>query len=146
MTKVEPSTNTPIVFFSPIFSGSKLGRTIGFPTLNLDPQVFPAGKEPGVYACLVWFTTATSPIKPTFATTPHLGALYFGPRLINNETFNVLEVFVLNFNQDVYDKIATIQLKDFIRPPLDFNSFEEMKTQLKQDIEAVAIALKTTPR
>ncbi len=91
-----------------------------------------------MYACLVWFAPATSSTKPTFTTTPHLGALYFGPRLINNETCNVLEVFVLDFNQDVYDKTATIQLKDFIRPPLDFNSFEEMKTQLEQDVAAVA--------
>ncbi len=138
MKSTQPPANTTASFSSPIFSGSKLGRTIGFPTLNLDPQVFPAGKQPGVYACLVWFTPATSPTKPTSTTTSHLGALYFGPRLINNETFNVLEVFVLDFNQDVYDKIATIQLKDFIRPPLDFNSFEEMKTQLEQDVAAVA--------
>jgi riboflavin kinase/FMN adenylyltransferase len=124
-------------FSSSILTGEKLGRTIGFPTINLNPQVFTHPDKPGVYACTVQLSCkagATSPKKPTQS---HLGALYFGPRLVKNETQNVLEVFLLDFEGDVYGHMASVQLLSFIRPPIKFPSFEEMRDQLEKDIAQV---------
>lgn len=139
------TNSTTTTFSSSVFSGQKLGRTIGFPTLNLNPAVFPFTNKPGVYACLVFFAPPNQKASPHSKAkkdaVAHLGALYFGPRLVKNEQHNVLEVFLLDFNQEVYGQTALVELKDFIRPPLNFSSFEEMKAQLENDIQQVRKAL-----
>jgi riboflavin kinase/FMN adenylyltransferase len=109
---------------SVVFSGDKTGRAIGYPTLNLDPKTFPHAISPGVYACLVTFNQ----------TTEYLGALYFGPRLVKNETTVVLEVFLLEFDKSVYGQKCHYQVLNFIRKPINFTTLEEMRAQISEDV------------
>lgn len=109
-----------------VLAGDKTGRTIGFPTVNLDVSLIPAQTEPGVYAAKVFVNTQ-----------PYAGALYFGPRLVKGETHNVLEIFILDFNQEIYGQEITFSLQKFIRPVLNFKSLDELQQQLTQDIAAV---------
>jgi len=111
---------------STVFHGDKSGRTINFPTINLDPLVIPQDTKPGVYASLV-----------EIAASEYKGALYFGPRLVKGETHNVLEIFILDFDKEVYGQTVSFCLEKFIRPVLDFASLDELKQQLQKDIEAV---------
>jgi riboflavin kinase / FMN adenylyltransferase len=113
--------------------GQKLGRTIGFPTINLDAHILSSEIEKGVYAC-------------TVDVDGHIygGALYYGPRLVLDETKDVLEIHILGFDQDVYGKEIQFKLRAFIRPPLDFPSFDEFKVQLEKDVEEVKTYLNTS--
>ncbi len=113
-------------YSSPIFHGDKAGRTIGFPTINLDPTIIPQNTTPGVYAAQVQLTGKN-----------YLGALYFGPRLVKGETHNVLEIFILDFSQEIYGETAQFSILQFVRPVMDFSSLEELKSQLQKDIAAV---------
>lgn len=112
-----------------VISGSRLGRTLGFPTANLDPAILTGITRKGVYA-------ATVRIDGQLYT----GALYIGPRLILNETKRMLEIFVLDFDSDLYGKTVDFQLGAFIREPMDFDSFEALTAQLKSDVAAIRAA------
>jgi riboflavin kinase/FMN adenylyltransferase len=112
-----------------VMHGDKYGRTLGFPTANLDPAVLKHVTEDGVYACTV-----------------HLGrekyrsALYLGPRIVLHETKRVLEIHIINFAQEIYGKTLQFQLGPFIRPPLDFDDLDALKAQFARDIAAVLAA------
>lgn len=120
-------------YSSSVLHGNKQGRKISFPTINLDPSIWPFNQDPGVYSAEVKVDTHT-----------FQGALYYGPRSINQETINVLEIFLLNFSKEIYGETVSFRLHKFIRGVLHFNSFEDMKKQIIQDVEAVQASFKTT--
>lgn len=109
-----------------VISGSQLGRTIGFPTANLDATVLAHVMQEGVYAASVRIDSQL-----------YTGALYIGPRLVLNETKRVLEIFVLDFDGDLYGKTLDFQLGTFVRGPMDFDSFDALITQLESDVAAI---------
>lgn len=109
-----------------VLEGNHLGRTIGFPTLNLDPAILQGNQQEGVYASVVKYGNKS-----------YIGALYVGPRLVMDETKRVIEIHVLNFDQIIYGKSIHFQLGRYIRGVKDFGSFEELKIQLIADCKAV---------
>ena len=115
-----------ITYHSAVQRGDQSGRTIGFPTVNLDPSVIPADTVPGVYASVVKYDDVE-----------YKGALYYGPRKVKHETTNVLEIYILDFNKEIYDENVFFTIERFVRGVMDFTSFDEMKQQLQKDIEAV---------
>lgn len=114
------------VFTAKVQKGNQLGRTIGFPTVNLDAGIIPAEIEPGVYAALV-----------QVAGQEYLGALYYGPRLVLDETHTVLEIFLLEFSQEVYGEEIQFTLEEWVRGPMDFDTFPALQAQLQKDIQDV---------
>mgnify|MGYP001616120681 CR=1 FL=1 len=111
-----------IWFTAKVIPGKQIGRLLGFPTINLDNPQLLIGKKEGVYACLV-----------KIADEIHKGILYYGPRLILKEKENILEIYILDFDKDIYDQTISFQLKNYIRPVKDFLDFEEFKKQLILD-------------
>lgn len=118
--------NTGAWLQSTVTKGEQLGRTIGFPTVNLDPGLLSPDIKRGVYA-------ATIRIRGK----EYSGALYFGPRLVRNETHDVLEIHIFDFDEMIYGETVAFRLRDFLHPPKHFSSLEEMKIQLVADCEAV---------
>ncbi|QQG40638.1 MAG: riboflavin kinase [Candidatus Levyibacteriota bacterium] len=111
---------------SRVYHGKKQGRLLGFPTLNLDPLVLPKDQKEGVYAAIVKLKGKT-----------YKAALFFGPRIVVGETYNTLELYVFDFSDEIYDKKIEFQILDFIRGVMDFSSFEELKKQIKKDVEKI---------
>lgn len=107
---------------SKVYKGDQLGRTIGFPTLNLNPNVLNKPYQEGVYAALV-----------EFAGKEYKGMLYLGPRLVLGETKQVLEINVFDFDQEIYDKEVLFHIGPYIRPIGNFLSLDAMKKQLEVD-------------
>lgn len=105
-----------------VIKGQQLGRTIGYPTLNLSPVHLLAGKEKGVYACHLMIDGKQ-----------YHGALYYGPRLVVDEKKDVLEIFVFDFDEEIYGDKILFQPTTFIRGVLDFTTMEALKQQLHQD-------------
>lgn len=111
-----------------IIEGFKVGRTIGFPTANIqiweDYKVIPAF---GVYAVYVFIE------KHRYS-----GMLYIGKRpTLQNGTHISLEVNVLDFDGDLYNKSLAVEFIEFIRPDQKFSSIELLKEQIFQDKENV---------
>lgn len=112
-------------YTSIVNQGQQLGRTLGFPTLNLDPQVLPFNQKPGVYQAHL-----------TCQGREYRGVLFFGPKKTLAEVETVLEIYVLDFNQEVYGETISFSLGKFIRPPVKFSSIAELKKQISQDVAA----------
>lgn len=115
---------------SKVFPGFKQGRTIGYPTLNLDPLVLPANLKKGVYASIVKYNGKE-----------YKAALFFGPRTLFNETKNVLEIYVLGFSEEIYNKTVSFQIRDYIREVYNFASIELLQDQIKKDVHAIELCL-----
>ncbi|MDA1079974.1 MAG: riboflavin kinase [bacterium] len=119
-----------------VLRGDQTGRTIDFPSLNLDASLWPEAlqAQPGVYASRVRIAGKT-----------YSGALYYGPRLVKKEVHNVLEIHVLDFAEEIYDQTIEFQVGAFVRPPLDFISLAGLREQLAKDVEEVREELLNQP-
>lgn len=122
-----------IWYTSKVFEGTHDGKKIGFPTVNLSSHILHSSQKQGVYASYVKYKNVL-----------YKGALFFGQRLVKNETDVVLEIYILNFNQEIYGKTIEFTIDRFIRPPLSFTSMEHLKLQIKKDIEQVQNSKKHT--
>ena len=105
-----------------VVSGKQIGRTIGFPTANLEYSKFALLPKEGVYYTNIMWN------DKIFKGITSVG---------NNPTVNgkniTVETFILEFNKDIYgDTIKVFFLKK-IRNNKKFNSLEELKTQLSKD-------------
>lgn len=114
-----------------VHHGSRAGRKIGFPTINLDPKILPTETMQGVYASRITTSDSVS----------YFGALYLGPRLVFDESRIVLEVHIINFDQQIYGQQIFFTLEKFIRPPLSFNTITELKEQIQSDLISIQDAL-----
>jgi len=106
-----------------VISGQKLGTSLGFPTANVE---LPPGCAllHGIYATRVLIGGAV-----------YFGAAYFGTRPTADNGPVRLEVFVLDFNGDLYDREIAIEFVDFIREDKRFPSLDELKAQIAKDCE-----------
>ena len=122
-------------FFSGrVIKGNKLGRTIGYPTTNLqisDENKLVPGN--GVYAVLI--NNEQLKIK-------NLGGMMnIGVRPTVDGTQRVIEVNIFEFDQDIYDETLTITLKKYLRSEVKFNGLNALKEQLALDKIAAMEAL-----
>lgn len=128
---MSPNTNNNLWFSTKVIPGKQIARTLGFPTINLDNPMLLTGSKEGVYACLVKIDKKI--IK---------GILYFGPRLILGEKENILEIFLFDFDKDIYGREISFQIKDFIRPAIKFSDIGKFKKQLGLDCQSALEILK----
>jgi riboflavin kinase/FMN adenylyltransferase len=106
-----------------IIHGQQKGRTIGFPTINI-----PIKRK-------------ISPVLGVFATTVEIqGSVFQGVCNIGNRpTINgkeiLLEVFLFDFDREVYGIEARVVFKHKIRDEEKFDSFEALKQQIELDTQ-----------
>lgn len=107
-----------------VVSGQKVGRTIGFPTANMqlyDPlKIIPAD---GVYSVFVQVMNKVYIGICNIGTRPTIGD--------NNE--KTIETHILNFNEDIYGLDLKIEFVGKIRDERKFSSLDMLKTQLLKD-------------
>ena len=109
-----------------VVGGYQVGRKIGFPTANLsvdDPdKLVPAD---GVYAVWVTFDGQT-----------YMGMLNIGVRpTIDNGPNRTIEVNILHFHSNIYDKFIRLTFVKRTRPELKFADIHELIVQLHKDAE-----------
>jgi len=115
-----------------VIPGRRLGRTIGFPTLNLawQPELQP---RYGVYAVRVvnGLTGASLP-----------GVANYGLRpTVAEATIPLLETHVLGECPfDGGDRI-TVEWLEFLRPESKFAGLDELRAQIARDVAAARVAL-----
>ncbi len=115
-----------------VVDGYKVGRKIGFPTANLSVD-FPNKLIPsvGVYAVFVHVNGQK-----------YKGMLNIGHRpTIKNGNDLSIEVHILDFQGDIYHQKIRIELVDFLRPEMKFNSIDELISQMQKDKESATQSL-----
>lgn len=116
-------------FSGQVVGGSRLGRSIGFPTANItlddDDKLMPAG---GVYAVEVDLRNQT-----------YRGMMNMGSRPTVNENTdrNTIEVHLLSFNDEIYDENIQVRFKARIRDEQKFEGIDALKIQLGKDREKI---------
>lgn len=111
-----------------IVSGYKVGRTLGFPTANIQPDD-PMQLLPGIGVYAVWVEVAGQ---------RHKGMLYIGSRpTLDNGTQLSIEVHILHFSGDIYNDPIRVSFAHFVRGDEKFDSLEALKAQLMRDREVV---------
>ena len=113
-----------------VTEGNKLGRTIGFPTANLqiqgDDKLVPAN---GVYAVTIAVKNSSSENKI------YKGMMNIGVRPTIDGTKKVIEANIFNFNKDIYGQSLRVYLKKYLRTEQKFDGLESLKAQLARDKE-----------
>ena len=106
-----------------VSTGAKRGRTLGFPTANLEET---ATQIPdfGVYACRAILEDGTS----------YVAATNLGPNPTFGENARKVEVHLLDFQGDIYGQRLAIDFIKRLRGVEKFASVEALTTQLRQDI------------
>ena len=115
-------------------AGEKRGRTIGFPTANLHLREVIHPKH-GVYA-----VRALLPGKKNWRD----GVANFGRTPTTGLRNPLLEVFLFDFEGDLYGKSIQVQLVEFLRPELKFSSLDDMVVQMHKDVDTAKQILTDT--
>ncbi len=105
--------------------GRRIGKTIGFPTCNIDIENYVIAK-PGVYAVKIFINKTKKNLK---------GIANLGFRPTFNQKKILLEVNIFNFKRNLYNKQLTVEFLNFIRGEKKFKSIEELKKQIKKDVK-----------
>lgn len=114
----------PFSFDGAVVQGDKIGRTLGFPTANLQLKssdlLCPCY---GVYIVRVQLHEAQ-----------HYGLMSIGVRpTINDEKELRFEVYILDFDADVYGETLGIEFLHYLRPELRCASLDELVQLMRQD-------------
>ena len=110
-----------------VIKGMKLGSKIGFPTANLRLNNDLYLPKFGVYeiSCIV--------NENLFKGILNIGIT---PTVLNSKKVKI-EAHLFNFNENIYGKNITIQLKKFIREEIKFNSLDDLIKQINIDISSI---------
>ncbi len=106
-----------------VIEGNKIGRTIDFNTANIDPKNKYVLPKKGVYAgiCIVDETKYKCMINVGSHPT------------INELNHDIIEVHILNFSKDIYQKQITVIFKEKLRDEKKFASLEDLKNELSKN-------------
>ena len=108
----------------PVLHGNKIGRTLDFPTINQEitnGYILPLF---GVYITRTnidgkWHNSISNiGVKPTF----------------EERSAPLIETNILDFEGDIYGQVVEVELICFLRPERKFESVDELKRQVKSDI------------
>lgn len=109
-----------------IIYGKQLGRKIGYPTANIQPNNNHKLIPPiGVYAVIV-----TTPDNKRHSAMLNIGSR---PTVDIPDAPVSIEAHLFNFNADLYNTDLTVEFIDFIRPEKQFSSIDHLKNQLQED-------------
>ena len=107
-----------------VIKGKQLGRTIGYPTANIEPlndsKLIPGNGVYAVTACIDGIT--------------YHGMMNIGIRpTVDHSQHRVIEVHLFDFNSDIYGDAVTISLCHRLRGEQTFSGIEALTEQLKKD-------------
>ena len=107
-------------------TGRRLGRKIGFPTVNMDPanELYPQG---GVYVTTCRFES----FSRSFESVTNIGVR---PTLYENYA-RTIESHILDFDSNVYGDTVRLYFHKLLRREQQFRSALELTNQIRQDIQ-----------
>ncbi|MBH1942300.1 bifunctional riboflavin kinase/FAD synthetase [Mobilitalea sibirica] len=124
METVNEMLGQPYSILGEVRHGRKLGRTLGLPTTNIIPVSGKLLPPCGVYASKTIVDGISYPGVTNIGFKPTVGA----------EKVKGVETYIFDFNQDLYGKFIEVELYTYERPELKFNSIEELKQKMQEDI------------
>lgn len=122
----------PCLLREKVKDGQRLGRTLGFPTVNQSIQKNCLPIKNGVYLTRVKFLGKE-----------RYGITNVGMRPTVNGRERVAETNIFNFEGSLYGKYVTVEFLKFIRAEQKFDSVENLSAQVQKDIQAAKELINT---
>ncbi len=123
----------PFFIMGTVTHGKQIGRTMGFPTVNLLTARDKLLPPDGVYATRTFlgdksFRSITNiGVRPTVQQTT----------LPGETASRTVESFLIGFNGDLYNTSLRTEFLRFIRPEKKFANIDELRAQITKDIESL---------
>jgi len=136
MEKVTHLLGRPFSVLGKVTHGEHRGTGIGFPTVNLTVDAKMALPPDGVYATRAYIGEDEFQAMTNIGRRPTFGD--------NKE--RTIESFILNYNQEIYDKEVKIEIIQRLRDEKHFDSIDELKTQIAEDVKRGTAILYTQGR
>jgi riboflavin kinase/FMN adenylyltransferase len=105
-----------------VVHGKKIGRTIGYPTANIETDQVKLLPKKGAYIVEVFLKNQQYKGMLSIGTNP----------TVNGEKLTV-EVYILDFNGDIYDEKITVAFRDFLHDEIKFEGLEKLIEKLDED-------------
>jgi len=124
METVEKLFGRPFSLSGQVVTGDRRGRVLGFPTANLDVEPEQALPSDGVYVTAAHINHESLPsvtnigVRPTFGDGKHL-----------------VETYLLDYEGQLHQQRLRIDLLDKLRDEKHFDTAEELKAQIRKDVE-----------
>ncbi|MBR2408035.1 MAG: bifunctional riboflavin kinase/FAD synthetase [Lachnospiraceae bacterium] len=123
---------SPYVVFGEVLHGKKLGRSLGFPTMNLIPSPEKLLPAYGVYVTKTkvdgqWFDGITNiGLRPT----------------VDSDHRVSVETYLFSYDGDLYGKQVEVHFFSFLRPERKFSDVEQLKSAMREDFANAKAYLK----
>ncbi len=114
----------PYYILGTVKEGKKLGRTIGFPTVNIEAHPLKLFPPNGVYAT-----------KTLYKGKYYYGVTNIGKNPTVNGTEKIVETYLLDFNETIYGETLQTFFYEFLRSEQKFPSVEELQKQIAMNAE-----------
>lgn len=105
-----------------VVRGKQIGRTLGFPTANVQAEFISGSGPDGVYAALFIVDGST-----------HFCMVNIGHHPTLPEGGKTIEAHVFDYTGDLYGRRVTIETTHYLRGEQRFSSPEELRLQLERD-------------
>jgi riboflavin kinase / FMN adenylyltransferase len=113
-----------------VVHGDHRGRSLGYPTANLDTTPWAAVPGDGVYAGFACWSGRRQPAAISIGTNP----------TFEGRRGRRVEAFLLDFDGDLYGEYMAYEFVERLRPTLRFDSVEELVARMAVDVEATRAA------
>ncbi len=111
-----------------VVRGDQRGRTLGFPTANLEVRGGGAGQKlippPGIYA-----------VRGILKSGTYDGALHLGPRPTFRGSPPTIEVYLMDFDREIYGEEIRVDFVRYLREIQPFDSQRALVDQMREDVE-----------
>lgn len=138
MTEVAEALGAYFPVTGLVVTGDQRGRTLGYPTANLRVDARKVLPPNGVYAMRVRLPgeeRATHPAAASIGVRPTFGA----------DLTRAVEVFLLDMSLDLYGQVLAVDVVEYLRPELKFDSVEGLCEQMARDVERTRSVLASAP-
>lgn len=115
-----------------VVHGAQQGRTLGYPTANMDVwegQVIPGN---GIYACWAILGDERFMAAASIGVRPHFDG-----------TTVTVEPYLLDFHRDIYGQTLKLTFEAYLRPEMKFDSLEALIAQIAADVDLTRSKLMT---
>lgn len=123
---IKTMINKPYTVIGTVVKGKQIGRTIGFPTVNVSAYESKAFPPNGVYA------TKTLLKGETYYSITNVGV---NPTVNGNK--KMVETHLLDFDEVVYGEKVEVFFYRFIRPEKKFPSIDDLKNEIQKNTNEV---------
>ena len=133
----------PFFFSGMVVKGNQLGRTLGFPTANLEPdneeKLLPADGIYAVEAVLLPAADQRPSGTALFGGTRLKGMMSIGLRPTIDGKTRTIEVNLFDFDRDIYGRELRVFVIRYLRPEIKFSGLDQLKIAIAKDkIDALA--------